>query len=237
MGGGIVGSGLPPGDEQWVIVDGRQLVVSRSFGTKAPGAWISVHTNAVPGEPISGEFGFDIALHATDSAGKPVRLLEQVKTAMAIPTAATHIFQSHLPDDAPANYRLAVTVRGQGVDRELSSYLAVPEQRVEASIAPVRAAVRAGERVLFTLTNTGPTSLLHGVSYRLERSTRDGWQNCNVEEAFDLSGLGLEPGSQAECEAQIPRNAPAGRYLVTKDVSGGGTHIRRTLSFEFDVVA
>ena len=232
-----VGSGLPPDDDSWVIVEGRQLVVSRSWGTNAPGQSIGVHVNALPHEPIPGEFRFEITLHATDLTGEPRRRLEQTTVAMAIPSTATDIFQAHLPNAAPAYYCLAVTVRGSGIDRQLSSYLTVPEQRLEVSIAPIRPVARAGEKLPFTLTNEGPTSIFYGAAYGLERSTADGWRKCNVERAWDLMGYFIDPGSQVEYAASIPRDAPAGRYRVTKDVGGIGTNLERTLSFEFDVLA
>lgn len=167
--------------------------------------------------------------------GEPVGLLEQATVTMSIPEIATDIFQLPLPAIAPAYYRLAVNVRGPGIDQELKSYLAVPEQRLDASIIPARASARAGDQLPFTLANHGPTSILYGVDYRLQRVTPDGWRNCNVEQAWVMIGLSLDPGGRADLTAVLPAKAPAGRYRVSKDVSGGGTRINRTLAFEFDV--
>ena len=227
--------GTPDGD-QWVLVAGKQLVVSRSGGLHRPGDWIGVHINALPNAPIAGEFRFDITLHTTDRDGAPVRRLAHETVTTAVPTVATQIFQSNLPELAPASYTLEVTVHGGGIDRELRSSLTVPEQRVDARISPSRTTAHAGERLPFRLTNHGPTAIFYGVDYHLERSTPDGWENGNVEEEWALIGLSLGPGGTADESASIPDDAPPGRYRVTKDVSGTGTHLQQTLSFEFDVV-
>ena len=93
-------------------MDGRQLVVSRSEGLEAPGGWISVHTNALPGRPIEGELTFLCELWEVDARGEPTARIENASCVTRIPESElTYIFQARLPGKAPAFYRLSVDVQ------------------------------------------------------------------------------------------------------------------------------
>jgi len=226
---------LPCDDDPWLWIDGRKLVVSSAWGVQAPGAWIGAHANAVDA-PIAGEFEFGVRVDEIDAAGKLISVLEQHRVHAPLSTDELVLFDSRLPDRAPALYRITITVLGQGFSAVRRTYLTVPDQVLQADLMPARNHARAGETLAFTLINDGPTSLFFGVDYRLQRHAGAGtWTGCNVEHVWTLVGHHLAPGHRFEQHAVLPDRAPPGRYRIRKNVSAVGTNLQRTLDFEFDI--
>ncbi len=229
-------SRLPAGDDPYVWVDDRKMIVSSVGGVMAPGAWIGVHVNAVR-QPIAEEFNFHVEVAEVDGLGRPTSIVQQCSLRMNVSNEPKELLpvDSHLPARAPACYRIKTSITREGFTETRYAYITVPDQILNAELIPASTNAQPGDRLDFALVNTGPTDLFFGVDYRLEREDGDTWTGCNVEEAWRLIGLSLEPGGRHEGHAELPKNPPPGRYRVIKDVSGVGTNLQRTVSFEFHV--
>jgi hypothetical protein len=103
-------------------------------------------------------------------------------------------------------------------------------------LLPAKVEARPGEKLAFTLVNTGPGSVSFRLPYRLERDDHGEWVSCNVERAWTLALLGLRPGGRHEAEASVPDDAPPGRYRVSKEIQCGGPGHTELVMFEFAVI-
>jgi hypothetical protein len=95
---------------------------------------------------------------------------------------------------------------------------------------------RPGEKLPFALVNDGPVPVSFGAAYALERDEEDGWIPCNVEMAWTAQLITLRPGGRHQSVASIPREAPPGRYRVSKQFERRDTAGKDVVAFEFDVV-
>ncbi|MDQ2760636.1 MAG: hypothetical protein M3Y17_09465 [Actinomycetota bacterium] len=229
--GRLADSRLPAADDPSLWIEGRQMIVSSSWGVESPGAWIGVHANAVD-KPIPGEFEFRIEVAEVDALGQPTSIVQQRSLRTSVSNEPTELLErdAHPPAAAPAWYRIRTSVSQDAFSAERRAYITVPAQVLEAELVPARKRGRPGDKL-----NTGPTDLFFGVEYRLEREESGKWTCCNVEEAWNCIGLYLEPGGRWRDAATLPEDAPPGRYRVSKDVDGIGTNLMQTVSFEFHV--
>lgn len=184
-----------------------------------------------------GGFEFRIEVAEVDALGQPTSIVQQRSLRTSVSNEPTELLErdAHLPPTAPAWYRIRTSVSQNAFAAERRAYITVPAQVLEAELVPARKRARPGDKLTFTLVNTGPTDLFFGVEYRLEREESGKWICCNVEEAWNCIGLYLEPGGRWRDAATLPEDAPPGRYRVSKDVNGVGTNLKRTVSFEFHV--
>jgi hypothetical protein len=80
-------------------------------------------------------------------------------------------------------------------------------------------AVRAGDRLEYSIVNTGSVELICGLPYRLERYADNAWILMNPNMAFALPGFGVKPGQTHLLTALVPAIAPAGKYRISTSVA------------------
>jgi hypothetical protein len=103
-------------------------------------------------------------------------------------------------------------------------------------LLPASTEARAGEKLPFALVNDGPAPISFGTPYALERDEEGEWIPCNVETAWTLQLITLRPGGRHGSVANIPQDAPPGRYRVSKQFERRDTGGKDVVAFEFDVV-
>jgi hypothetical protein len=103
-------------------------------------------------------------------------------------------------------------------------------------LLPATTEVRPGEKLRFALVNDGPAAVSFGTPYALERQAEGEWIRCNVETAWTAQLIGLRPGGRHESFANIPQDAPPGRYRVSKQLERRDTGDKDVVAFEFDVL-
>ncbi len=182
------------------------MIVSSSWGVEPPGAWIGVHANAVD-KPVPGEFEFRIEVAEVDALGQPTSIVQQRRLRTSVSNEPTELLEldTHLPPTAPAWYRIRTSVSQDAFSAERRAYITVPAQVLEAELVPARKRAGAGDKLTFTLVNTGPPDLFFGVAYRLEREDSGKWTCCNVEEAWICMACASSPADAGGMPRRFPR--------------------------------
>jgi hypothetical protein len=130
-----------------------------------------------------------------------------------------------LPKRAPANYRLRLTVSASdGASTAFLWPVTVPEQRVEARLVIEPASLERGATFTATLRNEGPTEIMTGVDFALERRVGDTWEyvdpfDGDESRAWAALGLLVAPGSSLEFRVEVPRLTLPGKHRMIKTVS------------------
>lgn len=92
------------------------------------------------------------------------------------------------------------------------------EPAVSARMTLSTETARPGERLTYTLANTGERTISFGLPYRLERMQGDEWREVQLDMAFALPLLSLTAGQAREFSVDVPREAEPGRHRLVKEV-------------------
>lgn len=134
------------------------------------------------------------------------------------------LFSGTLPDDENALYSLGAEVlAGDGsVEDTLVALIYVPEAKLNVSLATDRDRYGAkdGEAKL-VLSNAGPTVLMLGMGYTIEKEVEGQWRTVPLEAAFPGMALYLLPGQTHE-ETFDPSALDEGSYRIIKEVRADG---------------
>jgi hypothetical protein len=109
-------------------------------------------------------------------------------------------------------------------------------RRMSVQMLPASTQARPGEKVLFALVNEGPGHISFGTPYALERCVDGAWTPCTVGAAWTAQLITLHPSGRHEGVANIPEDAPPGRYRVSKEVERRDSGGKDVVAFELDVV-
>lgn len=138
-----------------------------------------------------------------------------------------------LPPRAPATYRLRLKLTS--VTGDVTSFLwpvEVPEQRIEPRLVMSPHRLRPGETFTATLHNDGPTELMTGADFSLERAVNDGeWEHVDpfdgdLSVAWPLVGLLVAPGGTRDFRVQVPQKTHPGLHRIVKTVSAETAKVR-----------
>lgn len=130
-----------------------------------------------------------------------------------------------LPSDAPAQYmeRLQI-VRRDGSVRQFEWQVTVFEQRIACELCVSRREVAPGTTVELVLRNTGPTELIFGEEYALQRF-ESRWIDVPLEDPERSSELiwglvmhVLRPGEAWSQEATVGSHVRPGRHRLVKEI-------------------
>jgi hypothetical protein len=83
---------------------------------------------------------------------------------------------------------------------------------------PARTEVRPGEAVPFTVVNGGPAGISFGTDYSLQRCEQGWWVQCDGTWLFPAVLIRVRPRKRHKLAAEIPKDAPPGRYRVAKEI-------------------
>ncbi|MDQ3630642.1 MAG: hypothetical protein M3417_05070 [Actinomycetota bacterium] len=116
---------------------------------------------------------------------------------------------------------------------------------VSAEMRLDRASAAVGDRVGYTLRNTGSGCLLAGLGYGWERLAPDGtWVNAPLPPnwAFPSIGITIPPGTEWSNTARVPADFEPGHYrlktgLYAEPITAPKTSSDITVSAEIDIVA
>jgi len=116
-----------------------------------------------------------------------------------------------------------------------ASLILVPEPEINASVRLDRTVYAdADDKAVLTLTNAGPTVLVFGTDYRIEKKVDKEWRVVPLDLMFDSTGLKLRPGGQHELHVDIGRLGP-GEYRVVKAIWAEGLDLTAELAAEFAI--
>jgi len=135
----------------------------------------------------------------------------------------------------PAFYRVDTFFRranGQRLAR-YGEYLRVVKPNFSAHLVINSGAAKAGDALLFRVTNPGTELLRFGEAFSIEQFVGDAWGVFPASIGpWHRVLLSLPPGQKGKCQTfTIPENMPPGRYRIKKDLNGG----KPPLKAEFQV--
>jgi hypothetical protein len=191
-----------------------------------------------PDDPPRVEVHSDVVLRITHvtAAGEPIRVVrERHVRAEAIQEIHRPLFTTRLPDTAPALYAFELVLQpSRGPHERYVDYAYVPPQRAAVGLTLDRTTAQPGETLQLTVENRGPSQLIYGVDYRLERWTGD-WQWLNRDEAFIAIAKGVLPGRRERAEIRLPSGLEPGRYRIVKSFTAPSARQELEASVEFTV--
>jgi hypothetical protein len=197
--------------------EGGQMALDLG-GTHAPGAYLGFEVGLYDGEAaidrryVWSLWDEDQVVDTDEASVGSLRAGEYVRLGV------------RLPRRAPANYRLRLTVSASdGASTAFLWPVAVPEQRVEARLEIEAASVERGATFTATLHNEGPTEIMTGGDFALERRAGDTWEYVDPFDGENVAwaavGLLVAPGGSREFRVDVPRLTLPGRHRMIKTVS------------------
>jgi hypothetical protein len=136
-----------------------------------------------------------------------------------------------VPDLAPAAYDLTLDIiTSTGQTTAIRWRVTVPDQRVAARLECRPSEVRRGETLTATIHNHGPTELLTGLFYAIDRRESDRWIAVDPfdgeEGAWPAVGLIVRPGDTLEQAVRVPASTERGAHRIVKHVSAEAAGIQ-----------
>jgi uncharacterized protein (DUF849 family) len=95
-----------------------------------------------------------------------------------------------------------------------------------------------GQRLSYALVNTGAVPVSYGAAFALRTFSDDEWVPATGRMAFRLWAKTLAVGERVELAVNIPEDARAGRYRISKHVHAGppdADKAQLTVCAEFEV--
>jgi hypothetical protein len=217
-GSGVLGYGLPSGTKR----------AGETFE-------VSLFGHAAEGERLEREVR--IRLAESHAEGEPVTIMEESVWVDAV-HERTVIYKGRLPDKENAVYALHVEIIGEDgeVEDALTSVIDVPVPEINASLQTEKPVyTREENKVKLILKNAGPTRLIFGTPYQLEKKVDGIWRIVPLDHvAFQDIAILIEAGGVYEEWVDIS-GLERGEYRIIKDYSADGLDLQVSMAAEFQI--
>lgn len=224
---------------EWFCCEGGKqgkFSLESSVGTKIPGSEVIVRLKP-NGEEVTVKRNIRFRLTERNKDRTYARTVDEItlyyESTNSYPTGYT----TKLPGKEGAFYFLTVeALDGKEVEDTILTSIEVPIQQVVASMSTKEQNYKGNERVKLVVKNEGPTNLLFGTSYSLQKMEDGKWIPIQPERSVRFKSIGIivKPEGTWEQEAQLESLA-LGHYRFIKEVEGEGTNIKLQIYAEFDV--
>jgi hypothetical protein len=145
------------------------------------------------------------------------------------------IFNSDLPEKENAIYVLSAEIvndQGEVEDTRIST-IYVPKQEMNAALSTDKSVYQKDDKeAMLTLSNYGPTFLMLGKSYSIEKMVNGEWRIVPLNLAFEDIGIILPVGDKYEQIVDLS-SLDTGEYRIVKDFHVDGIDLSATLASEF----
>jgi len=229
------GYGEPTG--RWFLHNGGgYLGYGLTGGTKRPGDEFSVSLFA---HEADFRLDRDIRIRLTE-------LTEDLEPAGVVVDETVHVgpvgsheivYTGALPDRENVLYALGAEIVGPdgAVEDTLADLIRVPAPEINASAQLDRSVYGDSDgTAVLTLANDGPTVLVFGVDYRIEKKADGEWRAVPLDLAFiDIAHM-LWPGESHELRIDLRELGP-GEYRVVKPLWAEGLDLTAELTAEFTI--
>lgn len=206
-------------------------------GTYRPGDSFSVKlfSHAEDGDEVNRIFRITLSERTDD--------LQFVETVFEEEVYVEHvkgdeeIYSSSFPEKENVIYLLSVQVINDEdeVEDTLLSLVKVPKEELNATLFTDKEEYEAEDKELtLTVKNDGPTDLVFGVYYTLEKKVGETWEEVILELAFIDIAIILPAGKEYEQTINI-EELDAGEYRIFKDVHAEGVDLQEKLMTQFTV--
>jgi hypothetical protein len=117
----------------------------------------------------------------------------------------------------------------------LVALIDVPVPEINASLSVDRQEyTKFDEEATLILINDGPTRLLFGTPYSIEKKVDGEWRIVPMDVAFNAIGIILHPGEDYRQQVDI-RSLKAGEYRIVKQVWAQGLDLSAEMAASFTV--
>lgn len=228
--------GEPTG--KWFMHNGAGVFgYGMPFGTFRPGDdfSVSLFSHSEGGDEVGRTFRITLTERTND--------LQLIETVLEEDVYVEHvsgeeeIFASSFPEKENVIYLLSVEVLNEAeeVEDTLLSLVKVPNDEINATLYTDKEMYEQSDQELtLTVKNDGPTDLVFGVYYTLEKKENDDWEEVVLEMAFIDIAIILAAGE--EYKQTIPiESLEKGEYRIFKDVHADGLDISEKLMTSFTV--
>jgi len=215
----------------WFLAGGGgYLGYGLTAGTKRPGDEIAVSLFA---HEADFRLDRDIRIRLTELTEdlEPARVV--VDETVHVGPVGSHdvVYTGALPDPENAVYALGAEIIGPDGEPEdaIAALIRVPAAEINASARLDRTVYGDGEETaVLTLENAGPTVLVFGVDYRIEKLEDGEWRDVPLDLAFIDIALMLQPGQSHELQVDLRKLGP-GEYRVVKPLWAEGLDLSAEL--------
>jgi len=231
--------GLSEPTGTWFFADGGgRLGYGLTGGVRQPGSeWaVTLFAHDEGGVPVHR----DVRIRLTQRSPEleELSLLSEMIVRVETVAGEVQIAAGAIPDEVNALYALSAEVldaEGRAEDTR-ASLIYVPAPEINASLATDRDVYGAADREgRLVLANDGPTVLVLGLAYTIEKRVGDEWRVVPLDLAFAEIALYLMPGETHEQTFDLSA-LPEDRYRIVKQVwAEGFEDLSATLAAEFRV--
>jgi len=147
------------------------------------------------------------------------------------------IYSNQLPAEENVVYVISVEILDeQGeVEDSMVDMIYVPEPEINATLTTDKQIYQTSDKEgTLTLENTGPTYLIFGMAYTVEKKVGDSWKIVPLDMAFEDIRIYIDPASLFEQTFDL-KQLPAGEYRIVKRFNAEGLEISAILAAEFVV--
>ncbi|WP_349254240.1 immunoglobulin-like domain-containing protein [Paenibacillus sp. RC67] len=231
------GYGSPSG--QWFrSAKGGHIGYSMSGGVMRPGDPVYVLLND---NPANQKVRF--RLSKLNKEYKTLSIIDEQSTSSDVSKQIR--YSTKLPEEQDALYLLSIEVLSPNygiednyeIEDTLLAPIHVPKQEIKSSITLNKHSYTNQDQLKLKITNQGPTVLLTGLPYKLQKynTSTSKWENANIFRQFTLQGIRLEPGKSYEQKIKID-DLDKGRYRIIKNVTVLEiSELKQTLIAEFEI--
>lgn len=210
---------------KWFFENGQgRFGYGLTGGVQRPGNELAVTLfgHGESGAAMERDVRIRLIARTRDLAEKSVMLDEIVRVGTV--SGELRIYEGTVPEGNNAFYTLSAEVldeRGNVEDTRVS-LIYVPEAVINASLATERPRYDKGDRIVrFTLANAGPTVLMLGTEFTVEKRVDDEWRVVPLDLAFPSIALYLLPGEADERSFDASGLGP-GSYRIIKSIRADG---------------
>lgn len=223
---------------KWFLHEGEGVFgYGLTTGTQKAGAELKVELFSHEDE--GEELNRDVRVQLTERDNNYQKIALLIDETLHVETIQNQqaIFTEKLPDKENVLYLLSVEILNEEgtIEDTRISILYVPKQEMNAAVHLDKARYESSEKeAILTLDNFGPTILLFGKSYTIEKKVGDTWRVVPLDIAFEEIGLSLSIGGKYEQKVAIG-DLYEGEYRVTKEIRADGLELQTVLAKEFTI--
>lgn len=222
---------------KWFTHDDEGIFLySMPFGTMESGAPYEIILNPVQQEA---KVGRKIRIQLTKRDNRFEKLEDIIDESVYLERIEEdeEIFMGELPEEENVIYIVSMEVLNEQeeVEDTMVRVIYVPKQEINASISMDKETyTRSDREAKVDIENHGPTFLMTGRSYLIEKKVKQTWKEVPLDLAFDDVGILINP-TDVYVETIDISKLQAGDYRIVKSLHADDLDLSKEIAKEFTV--
>jgi hypothetical protein len=219
---------------RWFLSNkGGHVGFSISAGYQKNGSTVNAELNeGLPNKDVR------FRLTKLDKSFRPILVLDE-KILSSKKNTDKISYSKQLLQNQDVLYLLSVEVLGENkeVEDTLLSVVCVPIQELNSSMVLDKQKYTDEETMELNIKNDGPTEIMTGLPYQIQKLNMNKWEVVHNKMAFTLQGIRVQPGEVYEQKISL-KDLSEGNYRILKEVEVLQIkEPKMTLSAEFEVIS